>query len=102
MSGGMFDYKQYQINDLVDEMDNILKKIDINKTTKVEDNDDEFECDLREYIENIDKFKKKVEYNKKILKEAAIYTQRIDWFLSGDDGEDNFYKRLEEDLKIIK
>ena len=29
---------------------------------------------------------------------AEIYTQRLDWLFSGDDGEDSFFKRLEEEL----
>ena len=33
-----------------------------------------------------------------ILKRASIYAQRIDWLLSGDDGEDTFHKRLKEEL----
>ncbi len=33
------------------------------------------------------------------LKKAHIYTQRIDWLLSGDDGEYNFHERLKEELK---
>lgn len=32
------------------------------------------------------------------LKEAEIYAQRIDWLLSGDDGEDTFKDRLRGDL----
>ena len=39
----------------------------------------------------------------KILRKAAIYAQRIDWFLSGDDGEDNLEEeRLEEELKKLE
>ena len=38
----------------------------------------------------------------KILRKAAIYAQRIDWFLSGDDGEDNLKERLEEELKELE
>ena len=38
----------------------------------------------------------------KILRKAAIYAQRIDWFLSGDDGEDNLKERLEEELKKLE
>jgi len=30
---------------------------------------------------------------------AAIHVGRIDWLVSGDDGEDDFRRRLEEDLK---
>ena len=38
----------------------------------------------------------------KALRKAAIYAQRIDWFLSGDDGEETFKKRLAEDLKKLE
>lgn len=38
----------------------------------------------------------------KKLKEAAVYAQRIDWYLSGDDGEENLIKRLKEDLEQVK
>ena len=34
----------------------------------------------------------------KILKMAAIYAQRIDWLMSGDDGEESFKRRLKEEL----
>ena len=30
---------------------------------------------------------------------AEIYTQRLDWLFSGDDGEDSFFERLEEELE---
>jgi hypothetical protein len=33
---------------------------------------------------------------------AQIYTQRIDWLVSGDDGEDSFRERLKEDLEEYK
>ena len=29
---------------------------------------------------------------------AGIYTRRLDWLFSGDDGEDRFFKRLKEEL----
>lgn len=47
--------------------------------------------------ETINEFRKGVE----ILKKARIYAQRIDWFLSGDDGEENFHRRLKEELKQL-
>ena len=34
----------------------------------------------------------------KQLKIAAVYAQRVDWLLSGDDGEESFIERLEENL----
>lgn len=44
------------------------------------------------------KFKKGIE----LLKKAQVYAQRIDYLLSGDDGEDNFHLRLKEDLANLK
>lgn len=38
----------------------------------------------------------------KILKTAAIYAQRIDWFISGGDGEDDFKRRLKEELEELE
>jgi hypothetical protein len=46
----------------------------------------------------VDEFKKGL----KILRTAAIYAQRIDWFLSGDDGEESFKRRLKEDLDKLE
>ena len=37
-----------------------------------------------------------------ILKQAEIYAQRIDWLLSGDDGEESFHERLKEELEELK
>lgn len=36
------------------------------------------------------------------IRKARVYAHRIDWLISGDDGEDNFHKRLEEDLKELE
>lgn len=48
--------------------------------------------------ETIEEFRKAI----KVLREAAVYAQRIDWFLSGDDGEETFHKRLKEELGKLK
>ena len=37
-----------------------------------------------------------------ILRKAEIYAHRIEWLLSGDDGEESFHKRLKEDLKELE
>jgi len=47
--------------------------------------------------EIIEKFKEGLE----ILKNAEVYAQRIDWYLSGDDGEESFLSRLKEDLEKL-
>jgi hypothetical protein len=33
-----------------------------------------------------------------VLRKAAVYAQRVDWLLSGDDGEETFLERLKKDL----
>ena len=38
----------------------------------------------------------------KHLRVAEIYAQRVDWLLSGDDGEDTFIERLKSDLAKIE
>ena len=48
--------------------------------------------------EIVEEFKKGL----KILKTAAIYAQRIDWLLSGDDGEVSFKERLKEELEELE
>ena len=37
-----------------------------------------------------------------VLKMAYAYVQRIDWFLSGDDCEESFLKRLKSELSAIR
>lgn len=37
-----------------------------------------------------------------VLRMAYVYAQRIDWLLSGDDGEDSFLECLKEDLRKIR
>lgn len=36
-----------------------------------------------------------------IIQQAEVYIHRIDWLVSGDDGEDNFHIRLKEDLEKL-
>jgi hypothetical protein len=89
MSGGHFQYKQWEIGNIADEVEQLII-----------DNDSE---ELNEYgdvkgsyysQETIDEFKKALV----ILRQAYIYVQRIDWLESGDDGEDIFHSRLKHDM----
>ena len=101
MSGGRFDYIQLRLQyEVIDEINSIIKKNKIEIPEK-----DRFSwIDYEKYPEDklhsnysdeiINEFKNGI----KAIKNACIYIQRIDWFLSGDDGEENFIKRLKEDL----
>lgn len=83
MSGGHFNYTQYNIEDISNEINELISDGDI----------------LNEYSkQTINEFKNAVE----ILNKAYIYAQRIDWLLSGDDGEESFHERLNEELGKLK
>lgn len=88
MSGGYFDYNQFFIGEIETTLEEFLEKS---------------ECENRGgYEEFEDKFVEHCKVALHILKIARVYTHRIDWVLSGDDSEDVFYKRLEEDLKGVE
>ena len=89
MSGGTFDYRQYSLREIADSIEEIIKQNDI---------EDEYGYKTEFSPETLDKFKEGV----KLLKQAEVYAQRIDWLCAGDDGEETFHKRLEEDLKKLE
>lgn len=100
MSGGHFDYKQRYLKEIAE---SIQRVIDDNlKEVKNKDRWHEVWDDRIYYYdypeEVIAKFKEGVE----LLLKAQVYAQRIDWLLSGDDGEQTFLERLQEDLKQLK
>jgi len=79
MSGGHFDYAQGYISRIADGLEPCLKNNSFSTET------------LLEFRKGYD-----------LLRQAYVYAQRIDWLLSGDDGEDNFHTRLKQDLERIK
>lgn len=96
MSGGAFEYKQYKIQDLIEDMENLLVRLDKEPI-------DSFECDsLKRYVDDSELLKSTIKENIGYLKRAYIFTQRIDWFISGDDGEENFYERLKEEIEKLE
>ena len=108
MSGGRFNYDQYRIRDIANEVEKEIYNSG-KKKTKIEleaeswrDPDwyEKYPEDLYHYEypeEVINEFIKAY----KILRVAEIYAHRIDYLLSGDDGEETFMGRLHEDLKVF-
>ena len=92
MSGGHFDYWQYHIGTIADKIESEIEQN--NDRPDWWDNWD----GARFSDETIAEFKKGIE----LLRKAEIYANRIDWLLSGDDGEDNFHCRLKEDLETLE
>lgn len=114
MSGGAFDYAQYHIADIYSKIEEYVNGHELDEEDETFYLEDRFlEEDEVEYIkkhhhtipnqygyskETIKEFKKGIA----VLKKAEVYAQRIDWLLSGDDGEDNFHERLKHDLEELK
>lgn len=119
MSGGHFEYHQYYIDEIADSIDKYINGEDIDddeiENIKLEYERGYLSLDENEYdyiLENhhtipnrynfsektIDEMKKGLDY----LRKASIYAQRIDWLISGDDGEEEFHERLIEDLNNLK
>ena len=90
MSGGEFDYKQYMLTEIADKIEMIIDDND-----KEEDEYGFTGWNFSE--ETLAKFKEGAD----LCRSAQIFAQRIDWLVSGDDGEDTFHKRLEEDLEKL-
>lgn len=109
MSGGYFDYNQHKIGYIAEDIQKLIDRNGKEKTREelkeegYRDSDwyKKYPEDLYHYKysdEIIEKFKEAVN----ILKKAEIYAQRVDWILSGDDGEESFLKRLKEELDVLK
>jgi hypothetical protein len=108
MSGGAFNYDQYKIGYMVDQIEEVVVKNGVEKTP--EDLKEEGWRDpdwYKKYPEDLFHYKypdeviEKMKEGIEVLKRAQIYAQRIDWLLSGDDGEESFLRRLEEDLNEL-
>ena len=105
MSGGRFDYDQFRIKSIAEEIEEYLD--DMGK--------ERYDVDFLETRDFYDKYPE-AKYNRvesdivqekmreaiKALEIAYIYAQRVDWYLSGDDGEENFLSRLEKELKEVE
>ncbi len=90
MSGGHFNYDQYKIGQIADEIEHVIFNNENNEL-------DEFGCSKGNHFnpEIIDRLKIAV----KELRRVEIMAGRIDWLLSGDDGEDSFIERWDIELK---
>jgi hypothetical protein len=93
MSGGHFDYQQYRLHDIAQQIAELI-----------ESNDDTTRNSYGETTghgftaETIARFREAVRF----LRIAEIYAQRVDWLVSCDDGEDSFHKRLADDLAKVE
>jgi hypothetical protein len=92
MSGGHFDYKQYELGRIADEIEQLILVNDSEEVDKYGD---------RKGYSYSPKTIAKFKLARMALLCAEIYAQRIDWLVSGDDGEDSFHSRLDADFDAL-
>jgi hypothetical protein len=92
MSGGFFNHSQYNLDQISADIED---EIYYNDSEEVNEYNDKKGNGYSE--DTMQEFKLAVWY----LKQAFVYTQRIDWLLSGDDGEETFHERLKKDLERL-
>jgi len=93
MSGGYFDYKQYEIKNIAFEIEKLIAKNDLNEKDKLGS-----EIGYQYKSETISKFRETA----KLLRIAAKMVKRIDWLISYDDGEENFHHHWDEEMSKIR
>lgn len=91
MSGGYFEYSQWNVEELAEDIDRVIAR-----SNKFKDNppdEDSYEHCYVYTAETLAKFAKA----RDALRQAAKMAQRVDWLLSGDDGEESFHERWAEE-----
>lgn len=79
MSGGHFDYEQYRIRTAANQLEEDLESID--------------RYEFEEYT--VTRLRETVH----ALHQASEMLQRVDWLLCGDDGEDSFHQRWDQEVR---
>ena len=80
MSGGRFNYLQYDIEEAADSIESMLEEpLEYNYKTTL-----------------------RLERTMRVLKKASRMLNRVDWLLCGDDGEDTFNERWDKDFKKLR
>ena len=109
MSGGSFQYDQYKIGYIADQIEEVIIKNGVKKTPEDLKQEGWRDPDwYKKYPEDLSHYKypdeviEKMKEAVRALKIAQEYAQRVDWLLSGDDGEESFLSRLEENLKKLE
>ena len=96
MSGGRFGYIQNRLDwEVIEKLEEIIERNGAGDVSE-DYRDSEYFEELSP--ETVEEFRKGLE----LVKRAAVYIRRIDWLVSGDDGEETFHQRLAEDLAKIE
>ena len=102
MSGGFFDYKEWHINCIAEQIEQEVilsgkpiprKKWEYWQMERFKEHPEE--AVNYEFPEPVIRKMEEAIY---ALRAAAIYAKRVDYLISGDDGEESFISRIKEEL----
>jgi hypothetical protein len=82
MSGGSFDYDDYHISQIANQIEEHIVQNNKEQTYSPET--------IQRLNEAVD-----------LLRKAAVLVHRIDYLLAGDHGEDSFHEELKKDLDLL-
>lgn len=90
MSGGFFNYEDRRLEDMANTL-----RLEIALCRQKPSWSDDWDTYSDAFIEEMSKA-----YN--MLVEARVRLHRLDWVLSGDDGEDTYFHKTPEELAAIE
>jgi len=107
MGGGHWEYLQYRFTEVYEDIRNVID----NNGKELTEEEMKAHWSGPEWFEKYPEDKFHHKYSDEVIQEfkrgatliqqAQTYMQRIDWLLSGDDGEESFLSRLKEELNQI-
>lgn len=89
MSGGYFDHNQWRLEDIASQIDELILSNEDSTLNEWGEPRGRFYSQ-----QTIAKFRQAAN----TLRLAAAMAQRVDWLVSGDDGEETFHKRWDEEI----
>lgn len=95
MSGGYFDYVQYEIEEAANDLLIYIERCECTDNKDTSGYNSNYRPKYKP--ETIEKFKE----CEKALRRAAAMLQRVDWLASSDDSEESFHQRWDNE-KYIK
>lgn len=98
MSGGHFDYKQYEVSELASDITSYMKELDSPIGNNGEYNYHPASQFTPEQLKSVLRISN---YVRNQLMVCGVIVQRLDWLASCDDGFESFEERLGEELEKV-
>ena len=106
MSGGAFEYQQYHIEEIADDIEQEIIEAGREIPQEIWEKNHWYGSSYDDTDRTYPTYERKtIDIMKRavyVLRMAYIYAKRVDWMLSGDDSEEALVKRLDKELQALK